>query len=46
MVAIVDRRPKQLGLLEIIDAYIKHARDVVRRRTEFDLEHAEKDYIL
>lgn len=42
MVAIVDRRPKQLGLLEIIDAYIKHARDVVRRRTEFDLEHAEK----
>lgn len=44
MVAIVDRRPKQLGLLEILDAFIKHQREVTVRRTEFDLEHAKARY--
>ncbi|MCI9084555.1 MAG: DNA topoisomerase IV subunit A [Bacilli bacterium] len=37
MVAIVNRRPVTLGLLEILDAYIKHQREVITKRTEFDL---------
>ena len=40
MVSIVNRRPKLLGLKEALDAFIAHQRDVVRRRTEFDLAHA------
>ncbi len=40
MIAIVNRRPKQLGLLEILDAYIVHQKEVILRRTRFDLEHA------
>jgi len=40
MIAIVNRRPKLLGLLEILDAYIVHQREVITRRTQFDLEHA------
>lgn len=40
MVAIVNRRPKQLGILEILDAFIAHQKDVIIRRTKFDLEHA------
>ena len=40
MVAIVNRRPMTLGILEIIDAYIAHQKEVITRRTEFDLEHA------
>lgn len=44
MVAIVNRCPKQLGLIEMLDAYIAHHREVVLRRTEFDLEHAKARY--
>lgn len=40
MIAIVNRAPKQLGLREILDAYIVHQREVILRRTKFDLEHA------
>ncbi len=40
MVAIVNRRPKQVGILEILDAFIAHQKDVILRRTRFDLEHA------
>jgi len=40
MVAIVNRRPKVLGLLEILDAFIKHQKEVVTRRCEFELEKA------
>ena len=40
IVAIVNRRPKQLGVLEILDAFIAHQKDVIIRRTNFDLEHA------
>ena len=40
MVSIVNRRPKLLGLKEALDAFIAHQREVVRRRTEFDLAHA------
>jgi topoisomerase-4 subunit A len=40
MVAIVNRRPKLVGILEILDAFIAHQKEVVTRRTKFDLEHA------
>ena len=40
MIAIVNRAPKQLGLAEILDAYIVHQREVILRRTRFDLDHA------
>ena len=42
MVAIVNRRPKQLGILEILDAFIAHQRDVILRRTRFDLNKAKE----
>jgi topoisomerase-4 subunit A len=40
VVAIVNRAPKQLGLREILDAYIAHQKEVILRRTRFDLDHA------
>lgn len=42
MVAIVNRRPKQLGILEILDAFIAHQKEVILRRTEFDLNKAKE----
>ncbi len=42
MVAIVNRRPKQLGILEILDAFIAHQKDVILRRTRFDLNKAKE----
>ena len=44
MVSIVNRRPKLLGLREALDAFIAHQKEVVRRRTEFDLAHAKARY--
>ena len=44
MVAIVNRRPKLLGLAQCLDAFIAHQKEVVRRRTEFDLAHAKARY--
>lgn len=44
MVAIVNRRPKQVGILEILDAFIAHQKSVVLRRTKFDLDHAKARY--
>lgn len=41
MVAIVNRRPKTLGLLEILDAFIQHEKEVVTLRSKYDLKHAE-----
>lgn len=40
VVSIVNRRPKLLGLKEALDAFIAHQKEVVKRRTEFDLRHA------
>jgi DNA gyrase subunit A len=42
MLALVNNRPRTLNLLEIIDYYIEHRKDVVVRRTRFDLDKAEK----
>ncbi len=41
LVALVDGKPRQLNLKEIIETYINHRRKVVRKRAEFDLEKAE-----
>ena len=40
MVSIVNNRPMTLGLIDILKAYINHQKDVVTKRTKFDLEHA------
>ena len=44
VVSIVNRRPKLLGLREALDAFIAHQKEVVKRRTEFDLAHAKARY--
>ncbi len=40
--ALVNGRPKQLGLLEMIHYYVEHRKEVVVRRTRFDLRKAEE----
>lgn len=40
MVAIVDGQPRLLGLKQILDAFIRHRREVVTRRSLFDLRKA------
>src|SRR5262245_313093 len=44
MLAIVDGRPKVLNLLELVENFVEFRRDVVRRRTEFELKKAEARY--
>ena len=47
MVAIANGKPCQLGLLEIISYYVNYQREVVLRRSKFDLERAkERAHIL
>ncbi|HEU4665569.1 MAG TPA: DNA gyrase subunit A, partial [Dokdonella sp.] len=40
MVALVDGQPRTLSLREILDAFVRHRREVVTRRTIFDLRKA------
>lgn len=42
MVAIVNHRPMVLGILPILDAYIAHQKEVITRRTKFDLRLAKE----
>jgi DNA gyrase subunit A len=42
MLALVDGRPQILNLRGLIDQYIRHRREVIRRRTEFELAEAER----
>lgn len=42
LLALVDKVPKVLNLREMIDNYIRHQEDVIRRRTEYDLKKAEE----
>ena len=42
VVAIVNKRPKTLGILEVLDAFIEHKKEVVINRSKFDLEHSKK----
>jgi DNA gyrase subunit A len=41
MLAIVDQRPRVLNLLEATELFVEFRREVVRRRTAFDLRKAE-----
>jgi DNA gyrase subunit A len=41
LLAIVGGRPRVLGLLQVIEHFIEFRREVVRRRTEFELRKAE-----
>ncbi len=41
MLAIVDKQPKLLNLLEMMNYFIAHRRDVIVRRTKHDLKKAE-----
>lgn len=41
MVALVDGVPQTLGLKDILEYFISHRQEVVRRRTEYDLAKAE-----
>ena len=42
MVAIADGKPRQMGLLQILKYYIDYQRDVILKRTKYDLEAAEE----
>jgi topoisomerase-4 subunit A len=42
MVAIKQKSPQLLSLPEVLDAYINHRKEVVRNRSNFDLQKAEK----
>ncbi len=47
MVALINGQPKLLNLREIIEAFVRHRREVVTRRTIFDLRKArEKAHLL
>lgn len=42
MVAIHNRHPKLMSLTDLLDAYIEHQKDVVTRRTKYDLAKAKE----
>ena len=41
LLALDNRRPKQMNIKEMLNCYIDHRRDVIYRRTEFRLKKAE-----
>ncbi len=41
MIALVDGQPRTLTLQQILEEYLKHQKNVVTRRTKFDLKKAE-----
>ncbi|MBN1156993.1 DNA gyrase subunit A [Candidatus Woesearchaeota archaeon] len=42
MLALVNNEPKLLGIREMMQNYVDHRRDIVRKRTAFDLKKAEE----
>jgi DNA gyrase subunit A len=47
MVALIDGQPKLLNLKEILDAFLKHRREIIKRRTVFELKKArERGHVL
>jgi DNA gyrase subunit A len=40
MLGLVNGEPRQLGLIEILEVYIDHQKDVVRRKTTYELNRA------
>jgi len=43
MIALVGGRPKTLDLRELLQAYLDHRKEIIRRRTRFLLEQAERE---
>ncbi|MDP0500633.1 MAG: DNA gyrase subunit A [Verrucomicrobiota bacterium JB022] len=41
LLALVNRRPKEMNIKELLEVYIEHRREVIRRRTEFRKAKAE-----
>jgi len=47
LLAIVNGQPREMGLVELLQHFIHHRMEVVRRRTAFDLKKAEeREHIL
>ena len=47
MLALVDRQPRTVSLKRMLESFIGHRREVIRRRSEFDLQKAqERGHIL
>lgn len=47
MLALIDNQPKVMNLLDMLNYYLDHQKDVVTRRTKYDLNKAEeRDHIL
>ncbi len=47
MLALIDNQPKVMNLLDMLNYYLEHQKDVVTRRTKYDLNKAEeRDHIL
>lgn len=42
MLALVNNEPKTLNLKQILEHYLDHQKDIVTRRTQFDLDKAQK----
>ncbi|MEM3127262.1 MAG: DNA topoisomerase (ATP-hydrolyzing), partial [Candidatus Woesearchaeota archaeon] len=42
MLALVDNEPKILSLRDILEKFIEHRKNVIKRRTQFDLKKAEE----
>lgn len=42
VVAISQRSPKKLSLLEVLDEFIQHQKEVIRNRSNYELRRAEK----
>jgi DNA gyrase subunit A len=42
MLALVDRRPQVVNLKEMLEAFVRFRREIVTRRTRFDLARAEE----
>ncbi len=47
LLALVDNEPRVLNLKDVLEHYINHRRNIVRKRTKFDLKKAQdRDHIL
>ncbi|NDO46263.1 DNA gyrase subunit A [Clostridium sp. MD294] len=42
MIALVNNKPEVLNLKQVLEQYLKHQKEVVTRRTQFELDKAEK----
>lgn len=42
MVAIINGRPMTVGILQVLDAYIAHQKEIITRRSKFDLDVYQK----